>query len=294
MTVLDSRSEFVRARGLRHHLRRWGRPDQPLAILGHGFLDVSATFQYLVQPLLPVCQVVAPDWRGFGHSQWPQDGYWFPDYVADLDALVDHLVPDGQPLWLIGHSMGAQIVSLYAGLRPSRVSKLVILDGLFMPDMPAELAPKRYVRWLDSWRDLPRQKTYASFEALAERVRKQHPQLSEERALFVARCWGEEDGRGRIRLLADPKHRLNSPGLYRASESMAIWSQVTADTLLLDGGASAFRNAIPAEENARRRACFRNRREAVIDGAGHMLHFDAPQATGEAVARFLSETRPCD
>lgn len=288
MTSHASRSEFVRARGLRHHLRRWGAQDKPLAILGHGFLDVSATFQYLVQPLLEVCQVAAPDWRGFGHSEWPQDGYWFPDYVADLDALIGHLVSDDRPLWLIGHSMGAQIVSLYAGLRPSRVSKLVILDGLFLPDMPAELAPRRFGRWLDDWRELPRQKTYASFEVLAERVRKQHPQLSPERALFVARCWGEEDGRGRIRLLADPKHRLNTPNLYRAAESMAIWSQVTAETLLLDGGKSVFRQAIPATETARRRACFRHRREAIIENAGHMLHFDAPEATGAVIARFLA------
>ncbi|HEY0972996.1 MAG TPA: alpha/beta hydrolase [Solimonas sp.] len=288
MTDQASRSEFVRARGLRHHLRRWGDPGKPLAILGHGFLDVSATFQDLVQPLLPVCQVLAPDWRGFGHSQWPQDGYWFPDYIADLDALIAHLQPE-QPLWLIGHSMGAQIVSLYAGLRPARVAKLVILDGLFMPDMPADLAPKRYTRWLDQWRELPRPKTYASFEALAERVRVQHPQLSPERALFIARCWGEADGHGRIRLLADPKHRLSSPGLYRAGESMAIWRQITASTLFIDGGDSAFRNAIPADEATQRRDCFTRHRSAVVEKAGHMLHFDAPTATGALIADFLAE-----
>lgn len=293
MTASASRSEFVRARGLRHHLRRWGDPSKPLAVLGHGFLDVSATFQYLVQPLLPVCQVVAPDWRGFGHSQWPKDGYWFPDYVADLDALVEHhLAPDRQPLWLIGHSMGAQIMSLYAGLRPERVSKLVLLDGLFLPDMPPEQAPRRFTRWLNEWRELPRSKTYASFEQLAERVRVQHPQLTTERALFVARCWGEEDGRGRIRLLADPKHRLNSPGLYRVAESMAIWQQVTATTLFADAGDSPFLKAIPDEETARRRACFRNHRTAIIPKAGHMLHFDAPEATGELMARFLVAASP--
>lgn len=291
MTQQPSRSEYVRARGLRHHLRRWGDPGKPLAVLGHGFLDVSATFQDLVQPLLPACQVVAPDWRGFGHTQWPDDGYWFHDYVADLDALADHLVPDGQPLWMIGHSMGAQIVSLYAGLRPQRVTKLAILDGLFLPDMAPELAPKRFTRWLDQWRELPRQKTYASFEQLAERVRVQHPQLSPERALFVARCWGQTDGRDRIRLLADPKHRLDGPGLYRSAESMAIWRQISAETLFIDGGASPFRKAIDAGETAARRACFARRQEAVIENAGHMLHFDAPQATGDVIAYFLSGAR---
>ena len=41
--------------------------------------------------------VLAPDWRGFGLSATPQDGYWFADYVADLDALVRALAPDERP-----------------------------------------------------------------------------------------------------------------------------------------------------------------------------------------------------
>src|SRR3546814_19044884 len=66
------------------------------------------------------------------------------------------------------------------------------------------------------------------------RVRIQHPQLSEARALFVAHGWGAEDGKGRVRLQADPRHRLNMPGLFRAEESMAIWREVRAPTLFID------------------------------------------------------------
>ena len=131
---MPSRSDFLRVRGLRYHLRRWGRPQLPMLFLGHGWLDVSATFEPLAQALSDRWQVVAPDWRGFGHSQWPQDGYWFPDYIADFEAIADHYSP-AAPLTLVGHSMGAQIASLYAGLRPQRVQQLVCLDGLFLPDM---------------------------------------------------------------------------------------------------------------------------------------------------------------
>jgi pimeloyl-ACP methyl ester carboxylesterase len=285
--VTTSRSEFVRARGLRHHIRRWGDPGRPLLVLGHGFLDASATFEDLVQPLLATCQVLAPDWRGLGYSEWPADGYWFADYVADLDVLIDHYAGDSAPLWLAGHSMGAQVASLYAGLKPGRVAKLILLDGLFTPDMPAPLAPDRYRRWLKQLRMPMRAKTYASFEALAERIRVQHPQLSAGRALFVAHGWGADDGRGRVRLLADPRHRLNMPTLYRAAESMAIWRQIRAPTLFIDGSASNLHALISAEERAARRACFTQREETLVEGAGHMLHFDAPQRTGERMADFL-------
>src|SRR5689334_13475454 len=139
---MNSRSDFVRVRGLRYHIRRWGDDSAPKLFLLHGWLDVSATWQPVAEGLLQRFQLIAPDWRGFGHSEWPQDGYWFPDYVGDFEAIADHYSPK-QPLTLVGHSMGGQIGSLYAGLRPERVARLVLLDSLFLPDMEMALLPKR-------------------------------------------------------------------------------------------------------------------------------------------------------
>jgi pimeloyl-ACP methyl ester carboxylesterase len=282
-----SRSDFIRVRGLRYHIRRWGEAAAPKVFLLHGFLDVSATWQPVAEGLLPGFQVLAPDLRGFGHTEWPADGYWFPDYVGDLEAIADHYSP-AEPLRLVGHSMGAQVASLYAGLRPERVSQLAILDGLFLPDMAPTLAPRRFRKWLDQLRDLPRQKSYPSFEELAGRIRKNHPELSPERARFVAHCWGAEDGRGRISLCADPKHRLSGPGLYRAEESLAIWREITARTLFVDGGKSQFAQAIATDEKQRRRTCFRSFEEATVADGTHMLHFSAPEATAAALAAFFA------
>ena len=286
--MTHSTSEYIRVRELRYHIRRWGDPAAPAVFLLHGFLDVSATWQPVAEGLLPRFQVLAPDLRGFGHTEWPQDGYWFQDYVADLEAILDHYSP-GAPVLLVGHSMGAQIVSLFAGLRPARVKKLACLDGLFLPDMEPALVTKRFRRWLDELKDLPQQKTYPSFEELAARIRKQHPDLPPERALFVARCWGYEDGHGRIALCADPKHRLSGPGLYRNEESMAIWREITAPTLFVDGELSQFGKAISPEEAARRRACFRDHRAVTVARGTHMLHFSAPEETARALAAFLGE-----
>jgi len=283
----ESRSEFIRVRELRYHIRRWGDPAAPMVFLLHGFLDVSATWQPVAEGLLPRFQVLAPDLRGFGYTEWPQDGYWFQDYVGDLQFIADHYSPD-EPLRLVGHSMGAQIASLYAGLRPQRVQQLVCLDGLFLPDMESTLAPKRFRRWLDELQNLPQQKNYASFDELAGRIRKQHPDLPPERAAFVARCWGREDGHGRISLCADPKHRLSGPGLYRNEESLAVWREITAKTLFVDGALSPFTKAIPTGEVQRRRACFREHRSVRIEGGTHMLHFSAPAETARAIAEFLA------
>ncbi len=281
-----SRSDFVRLRGLRYHVRSWGESDSPVLILAHGWMDLSATFDPVARALARNLRVLAPDWRGFGHTEWPQEGYWFPDYVADLDAIVDHYVPAG-PVFLAGHSMGAQIVSLYAGLRPQRVSRLAILDGLFLPDGDVASTPQRFAKWLDEVREDRAAPSYASFEELAGRIRKRHPKLDEQRCAFIARCWGRQDARGRVQLLSDPRHLRSMPRPYRQAESDAIWACVEAQTLFVDGAASPLIKTMPVQETARRRALFRDRHQTSIEGAGHMLHFEKPAELAEVLAGFF-------
>ena len=100
-----SASEFVDVRGVRYHIRRWGDWHAPRLFLLHGWMDVSASFQFLVDALREEWCVLAPDWRGFGESGWNiGGGYLFADYLADLEALLDRYSPH-TPASLIGHSL---------------------------------------------------------------------------------------------------------------------------------------------------------------------------------------------
>jgi len=285
-----SRSEFLPIRGLRYHLRHWGEPEAPRLYLLHGLLDVSASMQLLVDELRQDWHIIAPDWRGCGLTEWPQDGYWFPDYIADLDAIVSQHSGDA-PTCFVGHSLGGHAASLYAGIRPARIARLVILDSLAVPDMPAELAPKRFDRWLKELADPPQNKTYTSFAELAARILHRHQKLTPERAEFVARCWGRENGSGQIELLGDPKHRLRMPTLYRAAESIAIWQQVSAPVLCIDAGDSWLDKMLPAEEKKQRRAALRQLETVVVPGASHMLHHDHPAETAALIEAFLEKSR---
>jgi pimeloyl-ACP methyl ester carboxylesterase len=119
-----SRSEFINVRGLRYHVRCWGDTEAPKIFMLHGLLDVSASYQFLVDELRGDWQVIAPDWRGFGLTQWAgRDSYWFPDYLADLDFLLEAFQPDA-PVNLVGHSMGANVTCMYSGIRPDRVRRV--------------------------------------------------------------------------------------------------------------------------------------------------------------------------
>ena len=122
-----SSTERVSVRGLEYSVRRWGPADAPKVFLLHGWMDTSATFQFVVDALRHDWQLIAPDWRGYGETTWLHRPYWFPDYYADLEALLAHYAPEG-PVRLVGHSMGANIAGIYAGLRPQRVARLAMLD----------------------------------------------------------------------------------------------------------------------------------------------------------------------
>ncbi|WP_230370551.1 alpha/beta fold hydrolase [Paludibacterium denitrificans] len=93
----NSRSETCLINQRRYHVRHWGPADAPLLVLLHGWMDCSATFQFTVDALQHEWHVLAPDWRGFGHSQWNDGSYYFPDYLADLDALLARY-SDNQPV----------------------------------------------------------------------------------------------------------------------------------------------------------------------------------------------------
>ncbi|MDH3533982.1 MAG: alpha/beta fold hydrolase, partial [Gammaproteobacteria bacterium] len=127
MTRTETYQALVQRRDCRHHIRgvdyavsEWGNPDAPLLVYLHGWADTGSTFQFVVDQLQESWRVVAPDWRGFGRSDCACTSYWFPDYLADLQALLDIYSPE-HPVRLIGHSMGGNVASLYAGSMPERV-----------------------------------------------------------------------------------------------------------------------------------------------------------------------------
>jgi pimeloyl-ACP methyl ester carboxylesterase len=285
-----SESLYFDVRGLRYHIRRWPGDSGRRMVLLHGWMDVSASFQFLVDALKEDWDVYAPDWRGYGLTDWGKsDCYWFPDYVADLDLLLERIQPD-MPVNIVGHSLGGNVAALYAGVRPARIRRLVNLEGFGMSPTRPEQAPQRYGLWLDELHQGSGFRPYPDFGALADRLQKNNPRLARERAEFLARHWGRETADGRVLLRGDPAHKIVNPVLYRYEEARACWSQVTAPVLWVDAAESETlkRVGLTAEQYAERRAAFRSLRYVTVQGAGHMLHHDQPEEVARLIEEFLA------
>jgi pimeloyl-ACP methyl ester carboxylesterase len=287
-----SKSTFLPIRGLRYHVREWGDPSAPKLFLLHGWMDVSASFQFAVDELQHAWHVLAPDWRGFGLSEWAKGvGYWFPDYIADLDSLLDHLSPS-VPVNIAGHSMGGNVANLYAGIRPDRVAKLILAEGFGLPPTVPDQAPRRYEKWLNEQREPPTLRPYGSFEEVEARLRENNPKLTSERAHWLARHWAQETAPGRVELRADPMHKMVNPVLYRPEEAIACWKRITAPTLWILSGGDWVRQFIKDESALERyRAAYGQLSESRIENAGHMMHHDQPQAFARTIEQFILEPR---
>jgi len=286
----NSESEFHPIRGLRYHVRRWRSAGAPKMVLLHGWMDVSASFQFMVDALQHDWDVYAPDWRGYGLTDWGKaDCYWFPDYLADLDALLEVIQPES-PVNLVGHSLGGNVAALYAGARPERVGRFANLEGFGMSPTRPEQAPKRYARWLEELRDPPGLRPYENFSALAERLRAGNKRLSKDQADFLARHWGQEVAGKGVVLRGDPAHKIVNPVLYHYEEARACWREIRAPVLWVEGAESETPQRLHLNESqiAERRAAFRDLRDARVADAGHMLHHDQPQAVARLLEQFLA------
>lgn len=307
-------------RSYNYHLRHWGlaTTQTPLVILVHGWMDVSASWQFMVDALdddtLANRHVIAPDWRGFGHTRpvhaqatYPShygqtDHYAFVDYLADLDQLIPRLNiqsgrPANAPVDLIGHSMGGNVAMMYAGVRPERIRRLVNLEGFGMPASRPSQAPGRYAKWLDAVDEIGRGeltlKTYDSLEGVSRRLMKTNPRLGSDKALWLAQHWAAANDQGQWEILGDPAHKVIHALLYRVEEVQEVWKRITAPVLVIEAEDDSLSQWFRQGEYTRDE--FHQRLEAVphcqrhvVPDAGHMLHHDQPQALARLLEDFLA------
>jgi pimeloyl-ACP methyl ester carboxylesterase len=293
----SSRSEFVPIRNLRYHVRLWGEPraSEPPLVMVHGWMDVAASYQFVVDAMRSDRYVIAPDWRGYGLTELPgTDNYWFPDYLADLDFLLDHYAPT-TPVDLVGHSMGGNIAMLYSGARPERIRSLVNLEGFGMPASKPAQAPGRYAKWIEQLKAYHRGevdlKSYDSVEDVARRLMKTNKRLTQEKAEWLAQYWARQDADGRWRILGDPAHKIINASLFRVDEVLEIYKAIRAPVLAVEASDDSlstwWQGRYTLAEYHERLKAVSDMRLGKIHDAGHMLHHDQPQQLAQLIEEFL-------
>ncbi len=301
-----SRSEFVPIRNVNYHVRTWGEPgaqEAPLVMV-HGWMDVAASYQFVVDALSDAFMqgrtIIAPDWRGYGlTTSAPVDNYWLPDYLADLELLLDHYAAE-RPVDLVGHSMGGNVVMTYGGARPQRIRRLVNLEGFGGPATQPSQAPKRYAQWLDELKALQRGelalRPYDSVAGVARRLSKTNPRLArdqagQDKALWLAGHWARENADGEWDILGDPAHKIVNAQLFRADELVELYKALSMPVLCVEASdhlvGSLWKGRFSLAQYHERLRSVPDCRIARIEDAGHMLHHDQPGQLARLLEDFL-------
>ena len=292
------RSEFVPIRNLQYHVQIWGEPspDKTPLVMVHGWMDVAASYQFVVDAFKEDHYIIAPDWRGYGKTPSGEvDNYWFPDYMADLDFLLDHYSPD-KPVNLVGHSLGGNVVMLYGGVRPERIRRLVNLEGFGMPATTPDMAPARYAKWMDERKKLHRGemdlRAYDAVSGVARRLMKTNPRLTQDKADWLARHWAEENAEGKWTILGQPAHKVISAHLYQAEEVLALYRRLNMPVLAVEASDNSldlwWKGKFTLEQYHERIQHVPNVEIGFIPDAGHMMHHDQPEILAGLIERFIT------
>lgn len=283
------RHTIVDSQGLPIHCLEWGDSAGEPLMLVHGYLDLAESWRAFVAALAirqSNLWVIAPDCRGHGDSGWIGAGgyYHFPDYVFDLDCIVQAHRIDS--FTLIGHSMGGTISLLYAGTFPERVKKLVLIEGIGPVGMTFSDAPLRMEKWISELHERGRRhfREYTSLAAGASQLRQTNPRLSENTALEIARAAMKQNDRGKWIWKFDPLHRTAAPQPFYTAQALEFLRRIQCPVLLIDGEESRQNRRTDKQE---RYDAIAHHQRITISRAGHMVHQDNPEQLADVVGDFI-------
>ena len=267
---------------------RWGNPQGYPVLLVHGWLDNCLTFYRLTQ-LLTDWNCVAIDLPGHGlsdHKGTELHFYSVIDSVTDLVELLESYFP--VPTICIGHSLGAGLLALAAGLSPELVSQLVLFDGIAPLPATAEELPSRFHSFRQDKKRLS-QRSLSRFFSLEEAaIRRSHVGSLD---MQLARVLTERS----LRLEGDFYTWTYDPRLKFASilrltpEQIAVCLRaIRCPVLLLRATNSHI--AINEELMAKAASCIPQLKTITLNG-GHYIHHERAVEVAKLISTFIDKNK---
>ena len=228
----------------------WGDPEAPRTLICvHGLTRNRHDFDPLCRVLSAAFRIACPDVVGRGGSDWLKDpdGYGYPQYLSDMNALIARLGVE-EVDWL-GTSMGGLIGMMLAAQPGTPVRRLIVNDvGPFIP----KAALERIAGYVG--KD-PRFPDLAAAEAYFREVHAPFGRLSDAQWQHLTRqgVSRDESGEGGFRLRYDPGiGKVFADAPPEDVDLWGLWERIACPVLVLRGAESDLLPAEIAQEMTRR------------------------------------------
>jgi pimeloyl-ACP methyl ester carboxylesterase len=251
--------------GHQHHYVEAGRSTGPTIVFLHGFLDSWTSFEGVLPRLADHFRLLLLDHLGHGASDKPAGGYEVDALAADAVEFIQQVA--GQPVTLVGHSLGGIVAQHAAAARPDLVERLALIGtARTAAGNPALAALLAEVEVLED--PVPK-----AFVEEFQRSTLNKPIPEERFARLIAES------------LKVPSHvwRLALAGLFQDRGPPA--GRIEAPTLIVWGDRDELFDRADQE---RLRASFGAAKLTIYRNAGHAPHWEEPDAVGADIAAFLA------
>lgn len=244
--------------------------DGPPLVLLHGIGSRGVSWWPVVDALAANVRLYALDLRGHGASDRPAAGYLFPDYAADLAAVVDGL--DLARPAVLGHSLGGLVALTWAADHPDGAAALVVED-------PSLRTVPGILTAFDGWMAL----NALSVEEAAAVYRREHPDWTD------ADCRRRAESITAVAPAVFAELRADAAAVLAAADGrdrIAPLAAIRCPVLLVHGDPETGGMVAPADAD-RLVATLPDVRLVRIPGGGHDLHRERTEAFLAAVVPFL-------
>jgi pimeloyl-ACP methyl ester carboxylesterase len=257
--------------GTRMNYTDTGGQGTPLLLL-HAFPLHSGMWQQQIDTLGDRFRLIAPDLKGFGASDAPEDAadYSMDGYARDLKALLDEL--GVEKATVAGLSMGGYIVFAFLRLYRDSVAALVLADTRAEAD-PPEGKDKRSAQQAQ----VREQGTAGLIDGLAGALLSEDTRESQPEVVARAKELMQNPPAGFIGALEAMKNRPDSTGDL---------AQIKVPTLVIVGENDG---VTPPDASRKMHEYVGGSRLVVLPRVGHLSNLEASEAFSEALGEFLGE-----
>ncbi|MBI2960966.1 MAG: alpha/beta hydrolase, partial [Betaproteobacteria bacterium] len=272
-------SHFIVRDDIRLHHLDWGGEGRHPVVLVHGIRLHAHVWNHFSRRFRDRFHIVALDQRGHGESGWgAADAYHIEDFYGDLRAVVE--ARGLARFTLIGHSLGGMVSMLYAYRHQEQLQRLVLVDVTAgRPAGPPGTDLSRIT-------ETPPPRDFDSVQSATDYMGRT--------MVSAPRYMVEESVRHGIRRGGDGRYTWKyDPVLFRRrrppNAGMDFWAMagsIPTPTLLQYGSHS---RVVTPELAARMGQTMPNCVVERIEGAGHALFTDQPEAFAASVERFFRQ-----
>lgn len=233
--------------------------------------------------LARTCQVIAPYFCDHRESDPEEGGLNWVILAEDLCRLCDSL--EIKDPFLVGHSMGATVMTLANGLHGDVAKKMVLIEPIFLPEnfynigLKVEEHPlaSKSIRRKNSWQDKTEVRNYFKSKPFF--------QSWDDEVLDLYIQYGvSEREAGGFELTCSPRREASlfmGGGIY---DPWPVLSKISCPVLVVEGEKSENRPWIDLKKAA---SLFQTGDYTMVEGAGHLIPMEQPKEILKIIEDFF-------